>query len=96
MQETSQKYKKALVIGGGLLGLEAARGLLHLGMEVSVVHIHDYIMERQLDEAASVMLRKELEEQGMKFLLKKQSEAILGKKELKVCCSLMVKWPKPI
>ncbi|MEK4064831.1 MULTISPECIES: nitrite reductase large subunit NirB [Paenibacillus] len=83
MQETSQKYKKALVIGGGLLGLEAARGLLHLGMEVSVVHIHDYIMERQLDEAASVMLRKELEEQGMKFLLKKQSEAILGKKRVK-------------
>lgn len=83
MQETSQKYKKALVIGGGLLGLEAARGLLHLGMEVSVVHIHEYIMERQLDEAASVMLRRELEEQGMKFLLKKQSEAILGKKRVK-------------
>lgn len=83
MQETSKTHKKALVIGGGLLGLEAARGLLHLGMEVSVVHIHDYIMERQLDEAASVMLRKELEAQGMKLLLKKQSEAILGKKRVK-------------
>ncbi|WNS45367.1 nitrite reductase large subunit NirB [Paenibacillus sp. MMS20-IR301] len=83
MQEVSQKYSKAVVIGGGLLGLEAARGLLHLGMEVSVVHIHDYIMERQLDEAAAVMLRKELEAQGMKFLLKKQSEAILGKKRVK-------------
>ncbi|AIQ68889.1 nitrite reductase large subunit NirB [Paenibacillus graminis] len=83
MQETSQSYRKAVVIGGGLLGLEAARGLLHLGMEVSVVHIHPYIMERQLDEPASVMLRKELEEQGMKFLLNKQSEAILGKKRVK-------------
>lgn len=83
MQETSQSYRKAVVIGGGLLGLEAARGLLHLGLEVSVVHIHPYIMERQLDEPASVMLRKELEEQGMKFLLNKQSEAILGKKRVK-------------
>ncbi|MEK5032382.1 nitrite reductase large subunit NirB [Paenibacillus sp. FSL R7-0302] len=83
MQDVSQKYSKALVIGGGLLGLEAARGLLHLGMDVSVVHIHEYIMERQLDEAASRMLRGELEAQGMKFLLKKQSEAILGKKRVK-------------
>lgn len=83
MQNVSRKYSKALVIGGGLLGLEAARGLLHLGMSVSVVHIHDYIMERQLDEAAAIMLRKELEAQGMKFLLKKQSTAILGQKRAK-------------
>jgi nitrite reductase (NADH) large subunit len=83
MQEAAGSYKKAIVIGAGLLGLEAARGLLHLGMEVTVVHIHDYIMERQLDEAASVMLRRELEAQGMKFLLHKQSEAILGKKRVK-------------
>jgi nitrite reductase (NADH) large subunit len=83
MQETAQTYKKAVVIGGGLLGLEAARGLLHLGMDVSVVHLNDYIMERQLDPAASIMLKKELENQGMKFLLAKQSEAILGKKRVK-------------
>lgn len=83
MQETAKTHRKALVIGGGLLGLEAARGLLHLGMEVSVVHINEYLMERQLDEAAAVMLQKELEAQGMKFLLKKQSEAILGKKRVK-------------
>ncbi|WP_138494153.1 nitrite reductase large subunit NirB [Paenibacillus pinistramenti] len=79
MIETSGKYKKAAVIGGGLLGLEAARGLLHLGMDVSVVHIHPYLMERQLDEAASRMLQRELEAQGMKFLLSKQSEAVLGR-----------------
>ncbi|WP_339315425.1 nitrite reductase large subunit NirB [Paenibacillus sp. FSL R10-2734] len=83
MQKTAESFKKAIVIGAGLLGLEAARGLLHLGMEVTVVHIHDYIMERQLDEAASIMLRRELEAQGMRFLLHKQSEAILGKKRVK-------------
>ncbi|MRN55237.1 nitrite reductase large subunit NirB [Paenibacillus monticola] len=83
MQETAKSYRKAVVIGGGLLGLEAARGLLHLGMEVSVVHINEYIMERQLDQPASIMLRKELEDQGMKFLLNKQSEAILGQKRVK-------------
>ena len=47
------------VIGGGLLGLEAARGLLHLGMEVHVIHIQDYLMERQLDAAAAKMLQIE-------------------------------------
>ncbi|MBB6676922.1 nitrite reductase large subunit NirB [Cohnella lubricantis] len=83
MQEASQKYKRAVVIGGGLLGLEAARGLLHLGMDVSVVHIHPYIMERQLDETASKMLQRELESQGMKFLLRKNTESIYGKKRVK-------------
>ncbi|MCL6572571.1 MAG: nitrite reductase large subunit NirB [Bacillus sp. (in: Bacteria)] len=76
--ETSQQYKKAVVIGGGLLGLEAARGLLNLGMEVNVVHIAGYLMERQLDSTASIMLRKELENQGMNFLLKKETKEIIG------------------
>jgi len=80
MMETSEKHKKAVVIGGGLLGLEAARGLLHLGMDVTVVHIHAYPMERQLDPTASRMLQSELERQGMKFLLRKNSSAILGRK----------------
>ncbi|GGA37721.1 nitrite reductase large subunit NirB [Paenibacillus physcomitrellae] len=79
MIEASKTYRKAAVIGGGLLGLEAARGLLNLGMEVSVVHIHPYLMERQLDETASRMLQRELEQQGMKFLFSKHSEAILGR-----------------
>ncbi|WP_088104916.1 nitrite reductase large subunit NirB [Halalkalibacter urbisdiaboli] len=76
--QTSKKYKKAAVIGGGLLGLEAARGLLHLGMEVNVVHICDTLMERQLDFTASKMLQKELEQQGMNFLLEKATEEIVG------------------
>lgn len=82
MIDASQKYKKAVVIGGGLLGLEAARGLLHLGMEVHVVHIHHYLMERQLDEAAAKMLQRELEAQGMKFLLQKNTASIKGKRRV--------------
>lgn len=83
MMEASKHYKKAVVIGGGLLGLEAARGLIHLGMHTTVVHIHDYLMERQLDEPAARMLQRELEAQGMTFLLNKQSASIIGRKRVK-------------
>ncbi|UUZ93973.1 FAD-dependent oxidoreductase [Paenibacillus sp. P25] len=82
MLEASRSYKKAVVIGGGLLGLEAARGLLNLGMEVSVVHIFNYLMERQLTPTSAHMLRKELERQGMRFLLEKQTAKIFGKKRV--------------
>ena len=78
MIEISKNSKKAVVIGGGVLGLEAAKGLLNLGMTVYVVHIGSYLMERQLDETAARMLQKELESQGMKFLLEKESQEILG------------------
>lgn len=78
MLEASKKYKKAAVIGGGLLGLEAARGLLNLGMDVSVIHIAPTLMERQLDETAGRLLQKELENQGMKFLLEAQTAEIFG------------------
>lgn len=79
MLDASKKYKKAAVIGGGLLGLEAARGLLNLGMDVSVIHIAPYLMERQLDPTAAKLLQTELEKQGMKFLLEKSTEEIVGK-----------------
>ncbi|WP_274648698.1 nitrite reductase large subunit NirB [Paenibacillus humicola] len=82
MIETSKTYRKAVVIGGGLLGLEAARGLLNLSMDVTVVHKHEYLMERQLDPTASIMLQRELQSQGMKFLLSKNTEQILGKKRV--------------
>lgn len=78
MIEASKTYKKAVVIGGGLLGLEAARGLLNLSMDVSVVHVFDHLMERQLDPTASKLLQAELETQGMKFLMNKQTEEIFG------------------
>lgn len=78
MIESSKDYKKAVVIGGGLLGLEAARGLLNLGMEVKVVHLTPYLMEKQLDPVGSKMLQQELEAQGMEFLMEKDTEEILG------------------
>ena len=78
MLEASKKYKKAVVIGGGLLGLEAANGLMKQGMDVTVVHLMDTLMERQLDKPASRMLQKSLEERGMKFLMEHASEEILG------------------
>ena len=71
MSAYSKVHRKAAVIGGGLLGLEAARGLLHLGMEAVVVHNASYIMNRQLDLQAATMLQHELEAQGMSFLLNK-------------------------
>ncbi len=82
MIDYSKKYQRAAVIGGGLLGLEAARGLLNLGMEVDVIHISDYLMERQLDRDAGELLQKELEQQGMNFLLNKQTTDITGKKRV--------------
>lgn len=82
MMETAKTYKKAVVIGGGLLGLEAARGLLNLNMEVSVIHSNKILMNRQLDETAGIMLQKELQAQGMKFLLGKHTEKILGKERV--------------
>ncbi|KAA8747699.1 nitrite reductase large subunit NirB [Paenibacillus sp. UASWS1643] len=81
MSDYSKTYRKAAVIGGGLLGLEAARGLLHLGMEAVVVHNAHYIMNRQLDEKAAAMLQQELEDQGMSFLLSKNTQKITGRSQ---------------
>jgi nitrite reductase (NADH) large subunit len=78
MVDYSKKHQNAVVIGGGLLGLEAARGLLNLGMKVDVVHITDYLMDRQLDKTAGNLLQRELENQGMNFLLEKQTVKITG------------------
>ncbi|MEH7416128.1 nitrite reductase large subunit NirB [Neobacillus drentensis] len=78
MIKSAGKYQKAVVIGGGLLGLEAARGLLNLGMKVDVVHLMPHLMERQLDPIASSLLKTELESQGMNFLMEKQTVEILG------------------
>ncbi|MEO2215221.1 nitrite reductase large subunit NirB [Paenibacillus amylolyticus] len=81
MSDYSKTYRKAAVIGGGLLGLEAARGLLHLGMEAVVVHNAPYIMNRQLDQKAAAMLQQELEAQGMSFLLTKNTQKITGRSQ---------------
>ena len=74
-----RKDAKAVVIGGGLLGLEAAAALHKQGMEVTVLHLMDHLMERQLDPAAGYLLQKELEGRGIKVVCKAHTAAILGK-----------------
>ena len=78
MLESAASHKHAVVIGGGLLGLEAANGLMKNGMDVTVVHLMDKLMERQLDKPAADLLKASLEQGGMKFLMEAQTEAILG------------------
>jgi nitrite reductase (NADH) large subunit len=70
---------KCVVIGGGLLGLEAAAGMAARGVDVTVVHIMGHLMERQLDEAAAYLLKKSLESKGISICLKANSKEILGK-----------------
>ncbi len=70
--------RRAVVIGGGLLGLEAASGLLRRGMQVTVVHLAEVLMERQLDHTAAELLRRSLEGRGMEILLEARTEALLG------------------
>lgn len=69
---------KAAVIGGGLLGLEAARGLQVQGCDVSVIHLMDTLMERQLDATGSVLLKSQMERLGVNVLLGRSTAAIFG------------------
>ena len=78
MIDAATKYKHAVVIGGGLLGLEAANGLMLRGMKVTVVHIAPWLMERQLDDVAGGLLRKSLVDRGLDFLIGAQTESLLG------------------
>ena len=78
MLAAARDHKKAVVIGGGLLGLEAANGLMKQGMEVTVVHLLDSLMERQLDKPASALLKASLEERGMNFLMEAETAGIIG------------------
>lgn len=70
--------RSAVVIGGGLLGLEAATGLMRRGMDVTVVHISGFLMNQQLDAHASELLRKDLEGRGLKFCLSARTISIQG------------------
>lgn len=84
MIEAAAKYRHAVVIGGGLLGLEAANGLMLRGMQVTVVHIMPWLMERQLDDVAGGLLRKSLEDRGLKFMIGAQTQALVGGKDGRV------------
>jgi nitrite reductase (NADH) large subunit len=84
MIEAAAKYKHAVVIGGGLLGLEAANGLMLRGMTVTVVHIMPWLMERQLDDVAGKLLQQSLENRGLKFLIGAQTQALIPDKDGRV------------
>ncbi|RMQ98127.1 Assimilatory nitrite reductase large subunit [Pseudomonas savastanoi pv. glycinea] len=77
MIHTAKTRKHAVVIGGGLLGLEAANGLKMRGMGVTVVHIGKWLLERQLDKTAGQLLQTALESRGLHFRLNEQTEALL-------------------
>ena len=76
MIAAATQYKNAVVIGGGLLGLEAANGLMRRGMTVTVVHVMPTLMERQLDAVAGKMLQKSLEDRGLQFLIGAQTQEL--------------------
>ncbi|SDP82671.1 assimilatory nitrate reductase (NADH) beta subunit [Ralstonia sp. 25mfcol4.1] len=78
MLHAARNHRHAVVIGGGLLGLEAANGLMRQGMDVTVVHLADSLMERQLDKPAAELLKLALERKGLRFLLGAQTAGILG------------------
>jgi len=82
MRAAAARGGRAVVIGGGLLGLEAAAGLQRLGMEVTVVHLLDRLMEQQLDDIAARMLREDLEGRGLRFLMERRTRAILGERRV--------------
>jgi nitrite reductase (NADH) large subunit len=78
MRDASRNGGRAIVVGGGLLGLEAAFGLMKRGLTVTVLHLMPTLMERQLDEAAGLLLQRDLERSGVAVLTKAHTEAIVG------------------
>jgi nitrite reductase (NADH) large subunit len=78
MHAMSRDGGRAIVVGGGLLGLEAAFGLKKRGMTVTVLHLMGSLMERQLDQAAGLLLQRDLERRGITVLTKVQTEAVVG------------------
>ncbi|MFK7854791.1 MAG: nitrite reductase large subunit NirB [Granulosicoccus sp.] len=78
MLKVSTQGGRAVVIGGGLLGLEAAAGLKQQGMDVCVVHLCEHLMEKQLDSSASFLLKQEFEKRGITVLTSTSTSEILG------------------
>lgn len=78
MIDTATRKRHAVVIGGGLLGLEAANGLKQRGMQVTVVHLADWLLERQLDPVAGQLLQRSLSERGLDFRLGTSTTELVG------------------
>ena len=74
--------KRAVVIGGGLIGLEVAKGLLSMGKHVTVVHLMNRLMERQLDAVVAAYLKEDLEKAGMEILLEKEALEFTGEDKI--------------
>ncbi|MGZ5008926.1 MAG: NAD(P)/FAD-dependent oxidoreductase, partial [Methylobacter sp.] len=77
----SRSHRKAVVLGGGLLGLEAANGLVSRGMDVTVVHSNEILLNRQMDRPAAKMLQTELEQRGLKFKMAAKLKQLSGDAE---------------
>ena len=82
MLDAAKQYKKAAVIGGGLLGLEAANGLMLNGMDVTVVHLGNTLMEMQMDGFSGDMLKASLEERGLNFCMNASTAELTGDKRV--------------
>ncbi|MCP8465670.1 nitrite reductase large subunit NirB [Pseudomonas sp. ZM23] len=85
MIDTAGSHSHAVVIGGGLLGLEAANGLKLRGMDVTVVHLSDWLLERQLDRTAGKLLQGALESRGIHFRLNTQTDELIDDGNGHVC-----------
>ncbi len=85
MIDTAATHSHAVVIGGGLLGLEAANGLKQRGMDVTVVHLSDWLLERQLDRTAGKLLQEALESRGIQFRLNTHTEELIDDGSGRVC-----------
>ncbi len=85
MIAAAARFKRAVVIGGGLLGLEAANGLRLRGMDVTVVHLASWLMERQLDRAAGELLQRSLEARGVAFRMEARTTALAAGESGRVC-----------
>ncbi len=84
MIDAATQFKHAVVIGGGLLGLEAANGLMKRGMQVTVVHGSNWLMERQLDAVSGQLLQQSLETRGLQFRMNAQTAALIGNEQGRV------------
>jgi NAD(P)H-dependent nitrite reductase small subunit len=85
MLEAAANEREAVVIGGGVLGIEAAHGLLRRGMSVTLVHVKPHLMERALDDVASALLAARLESHGLRLRLGAGVERLLGERTGGVC-----------
>lgn len=83
MEAASKNKRTAVVIGGGLLGLETAYGLNKLGMDVTLLHLMDRLMERQLDAYSAQMLKEKIEAQGIDVILNADTDRLIGEENVR-------------